>query len=154
MDLKVVFWCLLQDWRRCLTFPAGNCACPLHLASRFCLFIRRKTPINRVNSEQQTCRTGWRALCWQPNLFWEACARKNVSSVALCFVSVDELVPGVIEPSFGVGRIMYAVFEHSFRVRDGDEQRTVRRHSRQQRARWHRRILFVIYEQITRNTEE
>ncbi|XP_040074995.1 glycine--tRNA ligase [Ixodes scapularis] len=39
-------------------------------------------------------------------------------------VHVDELVPGVIEPSFGVGRIMYAVFEHSFRVRDGDEQRT------------------------------
>ncbi|EEC19534.1 glycyl-tRNA synthetase, putative [Ixodes scapularis] len=39
-------------------------------------------------------------------------------------VHVDELVPGVIEPSFGIGRIMYAVFEHSFRVRDGDEQRT------------------------------
>ncbi|KAH9369689.1 hypothetical protein HPB48_007656 [Haemaphysalis longicornis] len=39
-------------------------------------------------------------------------------------VHVDELVPGVIEPSFGVGRIMYAVFEHSFRVREGDEQRT------------------------------
>ncbi|XP_075536442.1 glycine--tRNA ligase [Dermacentor variabilis] len=39
-------------------------------------------------------------------------------------VHVDELVPGVIEPSFGIGRIMYAVFEHSFRVREGDEQRT------------------------------
>ncbi|KAL1430058.1 hypothetical protein MTO96_015538 [Rhipicephalus appendiculatus] len=39
-------------------------------------------------------------------------------------VKLDELVPGVIEPSFGIGRIMYAVFEHSFRVREGDEQRT------------------------------
>lgn len=39
-------------------------------------------------------------------------------------VHVEEIVPGVIEPSFGVGRIMYAVFEHCFRVRDGDEQRT------------------------------
>ncbi|XP_064455487.1 glycine--tRNA ligase-like [Ornithodoros turicata] len=37
---------------------------------------------------------------------------------------VEEVVPGVIEPSFGVGRIMYAVFEHCFRMRDGDEQRT------------------------------
>lgn len=67
-------------------------------------------------------------MCWQPNL-----VLGNLSTykcfVGYCFVAVDELVPGVIEPSFGVGRIMYAVFEHSFRVRDGDEQRTVRRHS-------------------------
>uniref|UniRef100_A0A7E4V802 Glycine--tRNA ligase n=1 Tax=Panagrellus redivivus TaxID=6233 RepID=A0A7E4V802_PANRE len=37
---------------------------------------------------------------------------------------VEELVPSVIEPSFGIGRIMYAVLEHSFRQREGDEQRT------------------------------
>ncbi|XP_068963250.1 glycine--tRNA ligase-like [Petaurus breviceps papuanus] len=37
---------------------------------------------------------------------------------------VEEIVPNVIEPSFGLGRIMYTVFEHTFRVRDGDEQRT------------------------------
>ncbi|KAL8620459.1 hypothetical protein ACOMHN_048392 [Nucella lapillus] len=37
---------------------------------------------------------------------------------------VEEFVPSVIEPSFGVGRIMYAIFEHNFRVREGDEQRT------------------------------
>merc|ERR1712130_1020985 len=29
-----------------------------------------------------------------------------------------------IEPSFGVGRIMYALFEHNFKVREGDEART------------------------------
>ncbi|CAJ1082113.1 glycine--tRNA ligase-like [Xyrichtys novacula] len=37
---------------------------------------------------------------------------------------VKEIVPNVIEPSFGIGRIMYSIFEHSFRVRQGDEQRT------------------------------
>lgn len=37
---------------------------------------------------------------------------------------VEEIVPSVIEPSFGIGRIMYAIFEHNFRIRDGDEQRS------------------------------
>ncbi|XP_019129224.2 glycine--tRNA ligase [Larimichthys crocea] len=37
---------------------------------------------------------------------------------------VEEIVPNVIEPSFGIGRIMYSIFEHSFHVRQGDEQRT------------------------------
>ncbi|KAG8336516.1 hypothetical protein J6590_042033 [Homalodisca vitripennis] len=37
---------------------------------------------------------------------------------------VEEIVPNVIEPSFGIGRIMYAVFEHNFHVRADDEQRT------------------------------
>uniref|UniRef100_A0A803VL26 Glycine--tRNA ligase n=1 Tax=Ficedula albicollis TaxID=59894 RepID=A0A803VL26_FICAL len=37
---------------------------------------------------------------------------------------VEEIIPNVIEPSFGIGRIMYTVFEHTFRVREGDEQRT------------------------------
>ena len=35
-------------------------------------------------------------------------------------------MPSVIEPSFGIGRIMYAIFEHNFKTREGDEQRTVR----------------------------
>uniref|UniRef100_A0A1I8GFX5 HGTP_anticodon domain-containing protein n=1 Tax=Macrostomum lignano TaxID=282301 RepID=A0A1I8GFX5_9PLAT len=35
-----------------------------------------------------------------------------------------EFVPSVIEPSFGIGRIMYVIFEHSFRAREGDEART------------------------------
>ncbi|EPY80618.1 glycyl-tRNA synthetase-like protein [Camelus ferus] len=37
---------------------------------------------------------------------------------------VEEVVPSVIEPSFGLGRIMYTVFEHTFHIREGDEQRT------------------------------
>ncbi|XP_065804661.1 glycine--tRNA ligase [Labrus bergylta] len=37
---------------------------------------------------------------------------------------VEEIVPNVIEPSFGIGRIMYSIFEHSFLIRQGDEQRT------------------------------
>lgn len=40
--------------------------------------------------------------------------------------AVEEVVPNVIEPSFGIGRIMYTIFEHTFHVREGDEQRTVR----------------------------
>lgn len=41
-------------------------------------------------------------------------------------VYVEEVTPSVIEPSFGIGRIMYAVLEHSFRQREGDEKRCVR----------------------------
>lgn len=41
--------------------------------------------------------------------------------------TVEEVVPNVIEPSFGIGRIMYTIFEHTFHVREGDEQRTVGR---------------------------
>ncbi|KAJ8946487.1 hypothetical protein NQ314_008881 [Rhamnusium bicolor] len=37
---------------------------------------------------------------------------------------VEEITPSVIEPSFGVGRVMYAIFEHNFKQRDNDEQRT------------------------------
>ena len=48
------------------------------------------------------------------------------STIKNCFsVSVEELVPSVIEPSFGIGRVMYSIFEHNFKVREGDEQRTV-----------------------------
>jgi glycyl-tRNA synthetase len=38
-------------------------------------------------------------------------------------VYVEEITPSVIEPSFGIGRIMYSLLEHNFRMRDGDEQR-------------------------------
>ena len=37
-------------------------------------------------------------------------------------VHVEEIVPSVIEPSFGIGRIMYAIWEHNFVMRDA--QRT------------------------------
>jgi len=39
-------------------------------------------------------------------------------------IHVKEVAPHVIEPSFGIGRIMYAVLEHNFQTREGDEQRT------------------------------
>lgn len=39
-------------------------------------------------------------------------------------VHVEEITPSVIEPSFGIGRIMYAIFEHNFKMRESDEQRT------------------------------
>lgn len=41
-------------------------------------------------------------------------------------IHVEEVIPSVVEPSFGIGRIMYALFEHNFIMREGDEQRTVR----------------------------
>ncbi|CAL8135036.1 unnamed protein product [Orchesella dallaii] len=39
-------------------------------------------------------------------------------------IHVEEFVPNVIEPSFGVGRILYSIFEHNFKVRPEDSQRT------------------------------
>lgn len=36
-----------------------------------------------------------------------------------------EYTPSVIEPSFGIGRILYALLEHSYYVREGDDQRAV-----------------------------
>ena len=42
-------------------------------------------------------------------------------------VSGRAFTPGVIEPSFGLGRIMYCLFEHSFYWRENDEQRLVLR---------------------------
>jgi glycyl-tRNA synthetase len=37
----------------------------------------------------------------------------------------ENIVPGVIEPSFGIGRILYSLLEHSYWSREGDEQRGV-----------------------------
>ena len=36
----------------------------------------------------------------------------------------EKYIPGVIEPSFGMGRITYCVLEHSFGVREKDARRT------------------------------
>ncbi len=38
---------------------------------------------------------------------------------------VEKYVPNVIEPSFGIGRILYSIFEHNFKTRPDDAQRTV-----------------------------
>ena len=37
-------------------------------------------------------------------------------------VSEEKFIPSVIEPSFGLGRILYCILEHSFKMRD--EKRT------------------------------
>jgi len=40
-------------------------------------------------------------------------------------VTGQHITPGVIEPSFGIGRILYAVLEHAYWVRPDDAQRAV-----------------------------
>jgi len=39
--------------------------------------------------------------------------------------NIREYVPNVIEPSFGIGRILYALIEHNFWTREGDDSRGV-----------------------------
>lgn len=36
----------------------------------------------------------------------------------------EKFIPSVIEPSYGIGRIVYCVFEHCFKMREADAQRT------------------------------
>jgi glycyl-tRNA synthetase len=40
-------------------------------------------------------------------------------------INEEKFIPSVIEPSFGIGRVLTAVFEHSFYTREGDEKRGV-----------------------------
>lgn len=40
-------------------------------------------------------------------------------------VSGRNYTPAVIEPSFGIGRLLYCIFEHCYFTRDGDERRAV-----------------------------
>lgn len=40
-------------------------------------------------------------------------------------ISEEKYTPHVIEPSFGIGRIITGILEHTFYVRESDEQRTV-----------------------------
>ena len=39
-------------------------------------------------------------------------------------IQEEKYIPSVIEPSFGLGRIIYCVFEHCFKTREKDAQRT------------------------------
>lgn len=38
---------------------------------------------------------------------------------------MEEYTPSVIEPAFGIGRIMYTMLEHNFKIRPEDDQRKV-----------------------------
>ncbi len=55
----------------------------------------------------------------------------NITSDLVTFENETKVIfeskytPSVIEPSYGIGRILYAVLEHSFSQRTGDEQRCV-----------------------------
>jgi glycyl-tRNA synthetase len=40
-------------------------------------------------------------------------------------ITGEQITPGVIEPSFGIGRILYSLLEHAYYCREGDEQRSV-----------------------------
>ncbi|KCV69949.1 glycyl-tRNA synthetase [Fonticula alba] len=44
-------------------------------------------------------------------------------------VEVREFVPGVIEPSFGIGRLLYCILEHTFTLREEDTARSYFRFS-------------------------
>ncbi len=39
-------------------------------------------------------------------------------------VMEEKFTPNVIEPSFGIGRLIYCIFEHCFNAREADEKRT------------------------------
>ena len=54
-----------------------------------------------------------------PDLVSFVSEKKNIVEV--------KYTPSVIEPSYGIGRIIYSVLEHAFTQRDGDEQRCVMR---------------------------
>ena len=51
--------------------------------------------------------------------------KKNVTFKKNTTVTHEEkYIPHVIEPSFGIGRILYCVFEHCFKERENDPDRT------------------------------
>lgn len=58
-------------------------------------------------------------------------------------IYVEEYVPNVIEPSFGIGRIMYSIFEHNFKVRSDGGQRTVS--TKPPDGCRHFRIIFILF---------
>lgn len=88
---------------------------------------------DRRQDVQTYKRHGQREAIPEDATRWESVTRDTSKicvgfyHICVSFLStVEEVVPNVIEPSFGIGRIMYTIFEHTFHVREGDEQRTVR----------------------------
>ena len=39
-------------------------------------------------------------------------------------IQEEKFIPSVIEPAFGIGRVIYCIFEHCFKVREDDQNRT------------------------------
>ena len=77
------------------------------------------------------CRCCWhfvaatiRLCCCMECVFRHShCAPGNVACSVTKRVAVIKYVPSVIEPSFGVGRILAAIFEHSYSYRGKDKSR-------------------------------
>lgn len=44
---------------------------------------------------------------------------------AVVKIHEEKFIPSVVEPSFGVGRLIYSILEHAFYVREGEEKRNV-----------------------------
>lgn len=51
--------------------------------------------------------------------------RADMVTVERVFKAGRNFTPSVIEPSFGIGRILYCIFEHTFYTRSDDVQKTV-----------------------------
>ncbi|CAG8460229.1 156_t:CDS:2 [Racocetra fulgida] len=61
-----------------------------------------------------------------------SCADGNQYEISSDFITIQrqtitehEYIPNVIEPSFGIGRILYSLIEHVYWTREGDEQRAL-----------------------------
>jgi len=82
-----------------------------------------KLSLEEIEKMEEELKTGETTLSMQSS---EVKLTKDMVSVKRFEkkVHVEEIIPSVIEPSFGIGRVMYSIFEHNFRVREGDEQRT------------------------------
>ena len=45
--------------------------------------------------------------------------KSHVAAQLFVYPTVEEFGPSVIELSFGIGRVMYSLFEHNFKIREG-----------------------------------
>ncbi|KAL9700385.1 hypothetical protein quinque_003826 [Culex quinquefasciatus] len=75
--------------------------------------VRGRTGNPRQLQALARVQPGKAAVCRRPD--WQLVSSKTVH---------EEITLSVIEPWFGVGRILYSFLEHSFRSREGDEQRS------------------------------
>ena len=51
--------------------------------------------------------------------------QRGRSVLNLCLRLRRRFIPSVIEPSFGIGRILYCMFEHAYYQRESSEEKTV-----------------------------
>ncbi|KAH8740558.1 glycyl-tRNA synthetase [Cryptosporidium ryanae] len=56
------------------------------------------------------------------NYKWEITSNMVKYEYKVKKISEEQFVPGVIEPSFGIGRIIHCIFEHNFKYRDTENR--------------------------------